>query len=218
MTRGRKPKPDEMKARQGNPGKRPLASETAPAEPEMESAMEAALRGTDEFLADRDAGLLPPPEVFAKVPECLSEGAVFFWREYTAHLRHLGWVKITDMQSLLRLCEWSAEWWRACKYVAEHGAWYETTGTNGQLKHALHPAFHDMKRTEDSIEDLEDRLGLNPAARQSITSKLAAGAAPRETGLPGMEREPAGAEPAGQPSAAGSRSALGVLNRGRALH
>lgn len=204
MQRGPKPKPAELKKRLGNPGRRPLETDAPP---------EAAP-------AEAPGAALPLAEVSARVPEGLTERAGRFWHEYSAHLRHLSWIKASDMQGLKRLCEWAAIWWDAAQDVAEKGSHYETTGTNGQLLLRLNPSFNVMRVAEDRCEDLEDRYGLNPAARQRIAAQLAAGAAPRQTGLPGMaDGEDASRAPAGmQEGDAGRGTALGVLNRGRALH
>jgi P27 family predicted phage terminase small subunit len=207
MTRGRKPKPAELKERLGNPGNRPIpasgGSAAAPCAP--------ALEARDE--------VLPPAEAGAKAPEGLTEDAARFWREYTAHLRGLSWIKASDMQSLKRLCEWASIWWKAREEVDQHGTHYETVGMNGQQLFRPHPAFNAMRVAEDRCQDLEDRLGLNPVARQRIASQLAAGAAGRQPGLPTMEEDgaPASTAAAGAPAAA-SRSAIGALNRDGTVH
>jgi phage terminase small subunit len=72
--------------------------------------------------------------------------------------------------------------WILCKETLEGKAtWYKTQSNHGDMLRR-HPMFKDQLDLERVLQSLEDRLGLNPVARQNIVRGLAA-VPPAMTGL-----------------------------------
>lgn len=150
MARGRKPIPAEIKVLKGNPGKRRLA-----------------IAGKSD--ADQDLGSLKTPE-FLTGPD---EKKVF--RLICDELALRRFVRTTDIMGLARWASYMAKWIRATKDLGRKKAYYETKSRHGSLLrvHPLHVIIRDMERL---LLPLEDRLGLNPAARQTILKGMMPGA------------------------------------------
>lgn len=148
MTRGRKPQSDEMKAAKGNPGRRKLqgADQAKPAE---------QLKKVDipEFLvAPRER------ELFRRVIEDYVLRRIARKPDLTAYAR---WAHYVHR-------------WILCKETLEGKAtWYKTESNHGEMLRR-HPMFKDQLDLERVLQSLEDRLGLNPVARQNIVRGLAA--------------------------------------------
>jgi P27 family predicted phage terminase small subunit len=138
LARGRKPLPDAVKAAKGNPGKRRLVS--------MAEEPAAALK-TPEFLTGAE------------------ERRVF--RLVCDELVQRRFVRETDVNGLARWASYMAKWIRATKDLGKKRSYYETASRHGKMLrvHPLHVIIRDMERL---LIPLEDRLGLNPAARQTI--------------------------------------------------
>jgi Phage terminase, small subunit len=152
MGRGRKPIPPHVKALRGNPGKRPIPTDF----PVIENLIP-----------------FPRPAVL-EFPEFLSHE-----RE-----RHIFKLIIEDylQRRVARAPDFHAfgRWshymhrWICCKEQLEGKAtWFQyETAAGKQIRR--HPLFRDMLDIERMLESLEDRLGLNPAARQNILRGLTA--------------------------------------------
>lgn len=150
--KGRKAKPAELKAAQGNPGNRPLVpqplSESAPA-----------------------SGPVALP--FAK----LSADALTAYTIVGAELRHLNFIRSTDEPLLLRYCDALARFWRVTRELDELGGeTYDCPTTTGATMLRMRPQFMVQERLSKRLESMEDRLGLSPMARQQYLLRMAQGA------------------------------------------
>lgn len=187
---GRRPKPDDVKTAQGNPGKRPIA--------------------TDRLTA---AGVDLPEVAASDLPDLLTArpAAAAVWRELAPALAKVRFVKDTDRTALARYCIKVAAWCDALEAVEEHGRVYETDSNHGKMLR-VSPYFVVAERLERGLIDAEDRLGLNPAARQRLLSSMAA----MQPSLPlEAAKKPEAAE---APSATPSPSPVGVLGSNARVH
>jgi P27 family predicted phage terminase small subunit len=182
---GRRPKPDETKIAQGNPGKRPIA--------------------TDKVV---EAGAELPEVVDTDLPALLKDRptAAVAWRELAPLLKAARFVRETDARALARYCVRLAAWQDAITEIEAEGRTYWTDSNHGKMKR-INPAFIVAERLEKGLLDYEDRFGLNPAARQRLISAMAAQ-------QPTLPLEPAKPEPQ-TAAAAPTPSPVGALSRAR---
>lgn len=148
MARGRKPIPDAVKAAKGNPGKRKLMLEQ-PGALAVEEA--AAGLGQPGFLTTADERA-----IFKRLSELLTP------RRF---------VRESDAYGLARYASYLAQWARAKKQLGVKPISYETKSKHGGMLRT-HPLFEGMMKLERIMIPLEDRLGLNPVARQMIVKGL----------------------------------------------
>ena len=147
MKRGTKGTPDSVKALRGNPGKR--KSVAASAEQQKASAPLAANLAPPAFLADDPAG-------------------VEMWKRFTAdYLPGLPYIKPSDSLVLARWCRAMSQWISVSKQLSHDLIVYETESKHGKMLR-MHPLFQAQGRLEDRLLKIEDRLGLNPMARQAL--------------------------------------------------
>jgi len=142
MARGRKALPDEIKALKGNPGKRRLNLDQTNESVAVKLAM-------PDFLTTK-----LEREIFKRASELL--GRVNFVRQ-------------TDVNCLGRYCWYLAQWYKFSKEIKAKKAavYYETASKHGKMLRT-HPIFASLLQIERVILTHEDRLGLNPASRQTI--------------------------------------------------
>ena len=155
MTRGPKPQPGEIKEKKGNPGKRPYVT-------------------TDQHVeqhAGEDAVL---PEISKDAPDWLSDEGQKVWQALAPDLKQLRFLRSTDQTAFARYCDYFARWLKLRDAVDEDGESYITESRHGTMQRA-NPDFVLMLRVEDKLQDLEDRFGLTPAARQKLMQQMAAG-------------------------------------------
>lgn len=150
MARGRKPKPDALKRAQGNPGKRAL--------PEL--PVEAAQQP-----------LAPPAR--SSAPARLSEEGRRIWDALAPELERMKFLRSSDQGAFERYCDTLASYWRVTLELREVGETYETESAHGRMLR-VHPKFAVQDRLARRLDQLEDRFGLTPAARQQILQRLAA--------------------------------------------
>lgn len=168
MAKGRRPEPAEMQAAKGDPGKRG-----------RDRIVE-----TDalEVLADQ-----PPPQITGLAAEV--------WRELLPSLRQAKFVRRTDHQAFARYCNDVARYWRVTQELDEEGETYWTDTNHGKMKR-INPTFIVQERLHKRIEAAEDRIGLNPAARQQMMLRQATVATPGDLfdrqSKPALEEETAG--------------------------
>lgn len=143
--RGRKPLPDAIKALRGNPGKRKL------------------------FL-EGEYNPIPPALPPAKIPDFLTDA-----RERNAfqscvddYLQRRV-ARISDLGAYGRWSYYLIKWIE-CKQQLEG----KESFLPKELGFRRHPLFREMLDLERALQTLEDRLGLNPVARQSIIRGLSA--------------------------------------------
>lgn len=142
MARGRKALPDEIKALKGNPGKRRLNLDQTNESVAVKLAMPAFLTSKLER------------EIFKRASDLL--GRVNFVRQ-------------TDVDGLARWCWYLSKWIGFKKQVDAKKAavYYETKSKHGKMLRT-HPIFASLLQIERVMLTHEDRLGLNPASRQTI--------------------------------------------------
>ena len=163
--RGRRPKPAEIALKRGNPGHRahkPLAQAAAP-DPEAK---------TGDIL---DAATSDTPTPDARLDARERE----IWIDYCIVLNLRGILKTSDHRALTRLCVYVHEW-------EELTASMRDARVKGGLRliektkrkkygTVIKPRteFQMRQALESEICKLEDRFGLNPAARGAVMSRLA---------------------------------------------
>lgn len=151
MARGRRAQPDAVKALKGNPGKRKLAltkvgKASAP-------VPKPAAASPPEFLTNERERL-----IFTRVVDDYLQRRVARAPDLTAYARWASYVHR----------------WISCKEQLDGKAtWFKSTSKHGDLLRR-HPLFKDMLDLERVMQSLEDRLGLNPIARQNIIKGLSA--------------------------------------------
>lgn len=152
MPRGRRAIPDEVKALKGNPGKRRLALQSASGETTKAEAPRLGLAIPEFLTEDRER------DIFRKVID-----------EYLQR-------RIARAPDLIAYARWASyvHRWIGCKESLEGKAtWFKSSSKHGELLRR-HPIFKDMLDLERVLQSLEDRLGLNPVARQNIMRGLSA--------------------------------------------
>lgn len=198
MPRGRRRIPDEVKALKGNPGKRKLVLEGV-GKVEMRPAAKIPALVIPEFLTqDRER------EIFKRIVEDYLQRRVARPVDFTAYARWASYIHR----------------WVSCKESLDGKATYFRSESKwGQLLRR-HPLFKDMLDLERVLQSLEDRLGLNPIARQNIIRGLAA-VPPALGGLFGDEepKEPDESKPQpDMPPPAPDIGPLGYLEAARKLN
>lgn len=148
MSRGRRAQPAEVKALKGNPGKRKLVLENAG---KPERAPKSAAVVVPEFLThERER------TIFTRIVDDYLNRRIARPVDITAYGRWAAYVHR----------------WIGCKEQLDGKAtWFKSTSKHGDLLRR-HPLFKDMLDLERVLQSLEDRLGLNPVARQNIIRGL----------------------------------------------
>jgi phage terminase small subunit len=149
MSRGRHRQPDELKALRGNPGKRKLAKpgQNLPAVAKREPLV------APDFLTTE-----PEKKIFKLVVEDYLQGAI---------------ARPSDVNAYARYAVYLARWMAAKEFMNGIPSFVQVISNHGQ-RLARHPLIKDMLDFEKVLQSLEDRLGLNPVARQNIVRGLAA--------------------------------------------
>lgn len=166
MSRGRRAQPDAVKALKGNPGKRKLALTRAGKSDR--GAKHVAIQPPEFLTAERER------VIFTRVVDDYLQRRVARAPDLTAYARWASYVHR----------------WISCKEQLDGKAtWFKSTSKHGDLLRR-HPLFKDMLDLERVMQSLEDRLGLNPIARQNIIKGLSA--MPAALGGLFGEEQPAG--------------------------
>lgn len=152
MPRGRRAIPDEVKALKGNPGKRRLALKTASGEAAKAEAPKLALAVPEFLTHERER------DIFRKVID-----------EYLQ--RRI--ARAPDIPTYARWASYLHRWIDCKEQLEGKPTWFTSTSKHGELLRR-HPVFKDMLDLERVLQSLEDRLGLNPVARQNIIKGLSA--------------------------------------------
>ncbi|HEV7323540.1 MAG TPA: P27 family phage terminase small subunit [Bosea sp. (in: a-proteobacteria)] len=147
--RGRKPKPDALKKIQGNPGRRKVAQ--APA-------------ASDQ----KDLGAFSPPASLNAVERRI-------WEEMLGTLRHLNFVRESDLRAFARMVKFHALFDAIAPLVTVDNL-VETTVSDKVTMQRVSKHFFVMERTNKILEGFDERFGTNPAARQALLSRLASSA------------------------------------------
>jgi phage terminase small subunit len=150
MPAGRPPRPDDEKIALGNPGHRPIKQSDAAIEPLRGAA--ARVVAPDFLTGAREQ------EIFRRVAGEMIGRRVARKGDLTGYAR---WAHYVDR-------------WIGCKEQLEgKQTFFLSESRHGKLLRR-HPVFKDMLDLERVIQSLEDRLGLNPVARQNILRGLMA--------------------------------------------
>lgn len=134
--RGRKPKPAEVRIREGNPGKRALP------EPVL-------------------IGGRPSQDTMGDPPEHLSALAQEFWADTVSLLIEVGVLDHVDRPALEMLATQYARWRQASRVVNEMG--HFARGSTGQL--VEHPSLKIEREASAMFMRLAEQFGLSPVAR-----------------------------------------------------
>ena len=137
--RGRKPKPDALKALAGNPGKRPL-NQLAP---------------NPEDLAD-----LSPPA-------WLPDSAMIVWDELAPHLARVRLLTVLDVEALAHGCVAIAQYRAAVKAMDGDKRVLYRPNENAPVQ--LHPAMIVQSMASKQIARVFSEFGLTPSARTRIS-------------------------------------------------
>lgn len=133
--RGPAPKPDKLKALEGNPGKRKLNLD----------ALE--------------------PEGMAKCPADLSVAAKNEWKRVAKELHDLGLFTIIDRTALAVYCDAYDKWITATKALDEHGLTMEYTNKNGSTNITARPEVNIATKYAQIIKSFCAEFGLTPSSR-----------------------------------------------------
>ena len=184
---GRPAKPTALKRAQGNPGKRKL-----PQEPKQDAAAEEAA-----------------PKL--ATPSFLSKDAGELWRRLAPELQRMKFLTATDVQAFARYCEHLADFWSMTRTLRREGKTYWSKSAHGKFRRR-HPLCEERRRTELTLEALEDRFGLNPRARYQVLQAL--------MNRPGQAPLPLEAGDEDQPDEVPARpnSPIGALTGSRRVH
>lgn len=153
MPRGRRSQPDEVKALKGNPGKRRLALTKKPAA--KPARTRAPVTPIPAFLTDKRER-----EIFRRIVDDYLQRRIARTPDLTAYAR---WAHYVHR-------------WIDCKEKLDArggDTFFESESKHGKLLRR-HPLFKDQLDVERVLQSLEDRLGLNPIARQNLIRGLAA--------------------------------------------
>src|SRR5215469_10392736 len=176
--RGRRPDSAELQELKGNPARRRRKT--------LDDVVEAG----------------PLPE---GTPKHLSVAAQRFWARIAPELERINFVRSTDRSALERYCETLADFWGIQLKLRGKERVYWTESLHGKMKR-IEPLVLLLHRYEKLLFDYEDRLGLNPQARQ----RMMAGMAGVQAKLP---FEPEDHESAGsQHQPGGGDDVVGFLN------
>lgn len=179
MTPGPKPKPAEVAEAQGNPGHRAIVKTS-----------------TDV------------PTIAAEPPIALSDRGREIWASVVTSARALGFMKLSDGRALARYCDHMDRWLKVRARVDEKGESYETDSKHGKMQR-INPDFNVMMRLEERMIAIEDRLGLTPAARQSILLRYRPEEDHGDSLFPSPATPAAGTAPA--PQNTGPQNPLGMF-------
>ncbi len=184
---GRPAKPTALKRAQGNPGKRKL-----PEEP-------------------REAAEVEEPAPKLATPDFLSKPAGVRWRALAPELQRMKFLTATDRDAFARYCEHLADFWAMTRTLRKEGRVYWSKSAHGKFRRR-HPLCEERRRTELTLQALEDRFGLNPRARYQILQAL--------MNHPSSPRLPLEGDDAAQPDEAPARpnSPIGALSGSTRVH
>lgn len=175
--RGRKPKPEELKALLGNPGKRKARK---PAAQQAESYFFAAPAHLD------------------------AAGRALWDREVRRHHASIGQLKESDLATFEMLIE-AMQRREQCKAALAGGFTYESESKHGKMRR-VHPEVAILLTTERLIRQLTRDLGMSTDARVRMLAQIAGRQPqlplPNEPHSASTKREPGPAPDPGAPESA----------------
>ncbi len=181
MPRGRKPDAPGVQEVKGNPRKQRIAP--AATSPQPGQAVTSILQADAQ---------LPP-------------SAQAIWRDLAPELERLNFLRVSDRPAFARYCMHLADWWRHTRLLAEEG---ETQLVKSEHvpegMNRINPRWKIREALDKLLIAYEDRIGLNPVARQQIMLRVAS-----QMSL--LPPDKATGTEAPQPAAAPPSSPVGVL-------
>lgn len=195
MPRGRRAIPDEVKALKGNPGKRKLALQSAGADDARPASTPSPLTFPEFLTGPRER------EIYRRVVE-----------EYLQ--RNV--ARSTDLNAYGRWAHYLDRWWLLKDTLKDQPDIYKVASNHGTYfrQNPLHKLKLDHEKV---LQSLEDRLGLNPAARQNLMRGLAALPPPALSGFFGDDAPEKNPDDKSGPAAPiDAVSALGYLENAAA--
>lgn len=137
--RGPAPKPDQLKALEGNPGKRPLNLDAA------------------------------QPEGVPKCPSHLCKEAKNEWRRIYGELARLGLLTVVDRSALAIYCDGYAKWAQATAIIDAKGMTMEYENKAGAVNVVARPEVGIAHKYAQIIKAFCAEFGLTPSARCRLT-------------------------------------------------
>ena len=153
-------KPAAVKEAQGNPGHRPIAKE-GPAAP-----IEA---------------LSPPKNLKGR--------ARVLWDQLAPELAAQRLLRRTDLGSFRRYCVLLAKWDQAEDLLKKAHLVHTTSSPHVENMERVSKALMVAIMIDKRLTEIEDRFGMNPAARQRLMLQLAAGAGQGSLPLGGQDQD-----------------------------
>jgi len=95
------------------------------------------------------------------------------YRRVTEELGPRRLARLTDINEIARYASYLTRWVDDKLALDGKQTWWVSESKHGKLLRR-HPIFKDMLDLERVLQSLEDRLGLNPLARQNLIRGLAA--------------------------------------------
>lgn len=139
-TRGRKPKPTNLKILEGNPGKRPLNMN----EPKPDNTM---------------------PEM----PKWLNAEAKKEWKRVAPELHRIGLLTMADRTALAAYCQSYGKWVAAEKAIQEKGLTFQMLTPEGEVRYEQQvPEVGIANTTLNQIRAFCSLFGLDPSSRSKM--------------------------------------------------
>lgn len=140
---GPPPKPNELKALEGNPGKRRLKNSPKP---------------------ERVLGL--------KCPKFIGRHGKAEWNRITPELARLGMLTKIDYAALVMYCRTYQKWMEAEEFLVEKGTTYVLKDTAGKIKYIQQlPQVSIAQQCAEYCRKMIAEFGLSPAARSRLDIK-----------------------------------------------
>lgn len=133
--RGKAPKPDKLKALEGNPGKRKLNLD------------------------------VPEPEGMPTCPSNLSTAAKNEWKRVAKELHKLGLLTIIDRSAMAVYCDAYDKWFRATQVLDSEGLTMSYTNKNGSTNTIARPEVNIATKYAQLIKSFCAEFGLTPSSR-----------------------------------------------------
>lgn len=116
---------------------------------------------------------VPEPPAFLHGTSDTSAMALATWRGVTPLLVEARALRESDLFSLARYCQYSAEWVELTRDIDANG-WTVVNETKNGNTTSPNPSVMSRQRVESAMQSLEQALGLNPAARLKVQKSLMA--------------------------------------------
>ncbi|MFC4169616.1 phage terminase small subunit P27 family [Teichococcus aestuarii] len=147
-------------------------------------------------------------------PTRLDDAAREIWARLAPDLERMNFLRATDVHAFARYCSALTRYYKVTEDLHAKGETYTSASAHGTLER-IHPLFVVQERLAKRLESLEDRFGLNPAARQQIMMRLAQHQPQLPLAAPNAEKQP---EQSAAPEPPVAASPMGFLNTPQRLN